>query len=156
MENESGKKDDVSTLTKLGSNETNYEFDKPCVAMLQTFANTTPGRDYKIALTFPEFTSLCPKTKQPDFATINVEYVADKLCVESKSLKLYFFAYRNEGSFMETITNQILDHLVEACDPRWMKVTGAFNARGGLFINVTATYEKMMEKDSVASDGGRI
>jgi len=135
------KRDDVSSLSKLGSNETNYEYDKPCVEMLETFPNTRMGRGYTIELVFPEFTSLCPKTGQPDFARIEVTYVPRERCLESKSVKLYFFAYRNDGSFMETITNRILDDFVRACDPQEMVVKGIFNARGGLFINVKAGYK---------------
>ena len=136
------QRDDVSTLTQLGSNETRYEYDEPCAAMLETFPNKYPGRDYVATYKFPEFTSLCPRTGQPDFAEIVIEYVPDKLCVESKSLKLYFFTFRQYGSFMETITNKILDDFVSACLPRWCRVTGLFNARGGLKIDVVAEHGK--------------
>jgi len=137
------EKDDVSKLTQLGSNKgTNYKYENPSVEILETFSNRNPHRDYVVEFVFPEFTSLCPKTGQPDFAEIVIHYIPDEKCVESKSLKLYFFAYRNFGSFMETITNKILEDLVAVCGPRWMKVQGNFNARGGVIINVTAEYKK--------------
>ena len=132
--------DDTSTLTKLGSNKTNYVYEDPNKDILEVFENKFPGRDYEVKLTFPEFTSLCPKTGQPDFAVIHILYSPDRLCLESKSIKMYFFAYRNFGSFMETITNKILNDCVEKCAPRRMKVIGQFNARGGLVIEVSATY----------------
>lgn len=130
--------DDTSGLTQLGSNETRYQYEHPCAEMLETFPNQFPGRDYEIRIEFPEFTSLCPKTKQPDFGKIIIEYVADKACIESKSLKLYFFAWRNEGTFMETIVNKILEDFTKACDPKWCKVIGRFNPRGGVEIEVYA------------------
>ncbi len=109
---------------------------------LETFPNTHPGRDYTITHTCPEFTALCPKTGQPDFATIRITYVPDKLCVELKSLKLYLFAYRDRGIFYEHVTNVILDDLVGAVKPRSMTVEGEFNVRGGISSVVRATYEK--------------
>jgi 7-cyano-7-deazaguanine reductase len=112
------------------------------MATLETFANTHPGRDYTITHTCPEFTALCPKTGQPDFATIRITYVPDKLCVELKSLKLYLFAYRDRGIFYEHVTNVILDDLVGAVRPRSMTVEGEFNVRGGIGSVVRATYEK--------------
>ena len=112
------------------------------MAALETFANTHPGRDYTITHTCPEFTALCPKTGQPDFATIRITYVPDKLCVELKSLKLYLFAYRDRGIFYEHVTNVILDDLVAAVKPRSMTVEGEFNVRGGIGSVVRATYEK--------------
>lgn len=134
------RRDDVGGLTKLGSQKTDYKLDSPSSDILETFDNKYPERDYKVQLVFPEWTSLCPRTGQPDFATITVEYIPNKKCVESKSLKLYFFAYRNYGAFMESITNKVLEDLVAVCSPRWMRVTGKFNARGGTFINVEAEY----------------
>jgi len=128
-------------LEQLGSKDTNYEYDEPSKAILETFDNRRPERDYNIEFIFNEFTSLCPKTGQPDFATIKVNYTPDKYCIESKSFKLYMFSYRQNGAFMETITNQILDDMVKICQPRQMTVEGIFNARGGTFINVTATYK---------------
>jgi 7-cyano-7-deazaguanine reductase len=109
---------------------------------LETFPNPERSRDYEIAIDCPEFTSLCPKTGQPDFGKILIRYVPDKTCIELKSLKLYFWAYRNEGAFYEKVTNMILNDLVAACQPRWMEVIGDFNVRGGIGTKVTATYGK--------------
>ncbi len=109
---------------------------------LETFPNPAPGRDYTIEIVCPEFTSVCPKTGQPDFGTITFRYTPDRLCVELKSLKLYLQAYRNQGIFYEAVTNRILDDLVAACRPRRMKVTGRFTPRGGIHSVVTAKYEK--------------
>ena len=111
------------------------------MADIETFPNRHPGRDYTIRHTCPEFTSVCPKTGQPDFGTITVTYVPDRLCVELKSLKLYLQAYRNQGIFYEAVINVILDDLVAAVAPRRMEVTGDFNVRGGISSVVTATYE---------------
>ena len=108
--------------------------------VLETFKNEFPERDYTIVHTAPEFTSLCPKTGQPDFATIIVEYVPDKLCIELKSLKLYFNSYRNDGLFFENATNRILDDLVAACRPRYMLITAEFNVRGGISSTIEAEY----------------
>ena len=109
---------------------------------LETFDNAVPERDYTIHIETPEFTCLCPKTGQPDFATIKIDYVPDLKCVELKSLKLYFWSYREEGGFHEKLTNQILTDLVAATDPRFMRVTGIFNVRGGVYTNVVAEYRK--------------
>ncbi len=109
-------------------------------SILDTFPNPRPGRDYQIKFVFPEFTSLCPVTGQPDFATITVEYVPGKLCVEMKSLKLYFFAFRNKGIFYEAVINTILDDLVAARKPSKMYVTGDFAVRGGTSGTVSARY----------------
>jgi len=114
----------------------------PDRAQLEVFENSHPKRDYWIRLTCPEFTALCPITGQPDFGTITIEYVADRWCVESKSLKLYLFAYRNHGAFHEAVTNRILDDFVKACKPRQARVTGEFNPRGGIAIAVTAEYPR--------------
>jgi 7-cyano-7-deazaguanine reductase len=108
--------------------------------ILDTFANPCPARDYEIKFVFPEFTSVCPVTGQPDFATITVDYIPDRKCVEMKSLKLYFFAYRNKGIFYEAVVNTILDDLVGALHPRQMTVTGDFAVRGGTAGTVTATH----------------
>ncbi len=135
-------KDDTSGLKSLGSKQTNYKYDEPVMEMLETFPNKSPQNNYGIQFTFPEFTSLCPKTGQPDFATISIEYVADEKCIETKSLKMYFFAYRSYGSFMETIVNKILDDCVKACQPKMMFVKGLFNPRGGVGLVVQAKYEK--------------
>jgi 7-cyano-7-deazaguanine reductase len=103
---------------------------------LETFANPKPGRDYVIRFETDEFTCLCPKTGQPDFATIRIEYVPDSLCVELKSLKLYLWSFRNEGGFHEDVTNRILDDLVAAVRPRRLRVEGDFNIRGGIHTTV--------------------
>lgn len=109
---------------------------------LETVPNPNPGRDYDIEISTSEFTCVCPITGQPDFATITVRYVPDQLIVELKSLKLYFWSYRNEGAFHEKVTNQILDDLVAALNPRRATVIGDFNVRGGLHTVVTASYER--------------
>jgi 7-cyano-7-deazaguanine reductase len=109
---------------------------------LVTFENLYPGRDYVITHVNPEFTSVCPVTGLPDFATITVEYIADVLCVELKSLKYYYLGFRNEGIYFESSVNRILDDLVAACAPRYMKVTGAFNTRGGIHSVVVTEYVK--------------
>jgi len=107
---------------------------------IETFANPSRERDYVIACDCPEFTCLCPKTGQPDFANIAINYVPDKLCVELKSLKLYLWSYRNEGAFHEAVTNKILDDLVAAIKPKWMEVKATFNVRGGITTTVTAVH----------------
>ena len=109
---------------------------------LETFANPRPERDYEISVECPEFTCVCPRTGQPDFATIRIRYVPDQLCIELKSLKLYFWSYRNEGAFHEAVINKILDDLVQACRPRTLTVIGDFNVRGGIHTVVTATHQK--------------
>ena len=109
---------------------------------LDTFPNPRPGRDYEIAFDCPEFTCLCPLTGQPDFAHFTIRYVPAKLCVESKSLKLYLWSYRDEGAFHEKVTNTIADDLVEALQPTWLEVVGRFNVRGGIGAVVTATHGK--------------
>jgi len=105
---------------------------------IEVFPNPAPGRDYLIRHVCPEFTSVCPKTGQPDFATIELEYIADAACIELKSLKLYFYSFRNEGIYFEAVVNRLLDELSAACAPRWMRVTGKFNVRGGIRSVVTA------------------
>jgi 7-cyano-7-deazaguanine reductase len=109
---------------------------------LETFPNPKPERDYQIRFECPEFTCLCPKTGQPDFAVIRVEYVPDALCVELKSWKLYLWSYRDEGAFHEAVTNRILDDLVAATKPRRASVEGVFNVRGGLTTTIVATYTR--------------
>ena len=109
---------------------------------LETFENPSLDRDYEIRFEIPEFTCLCPKTGQPDFATININYIPNRLCVELKSLKLYFWSYRNEGAFHEAVTNQILDDLVLALQPREMSVEADFYVRGGIHTVVEAVYQR--------------
>ncbi len=107
---------------------------------LETFDNPQPGRDYTIRIRIPEFTCLCPKTGQPDFATLHLEYVPDQRCVELKSLKLYIWSFRDEGAFHEDVTNRMLDDLVRACAPRFMRLTAEFNVRGGIYTTVVAEH----------------
>ena len=114
---------------------------KPSKA-LETFPNPTPRRDYRIHMEIPEFTCLCPKTGQPDFATLVLDYVPDRLCVELKSLKLYIWSYRNEGAFHEAVTNRILDDLVAATHPRFMRLAAHFYVRGGIFTTIVAQHVK--------------
>ena len=109
---------------------------------LETFANPARERDYRIRMEIPEFTCLCPMTGQPDFATLVLDYVPDRLCVELKSLKLYVWSYRNEGAFHEAITNRILDDLVRATRPRFMRLEARFNVRGGIHTTVIAEHRK--------------
>lgn len=107
---------------------------------LETFENPNNERDYTIRIDVPEFTCLCPKTGQPDFATLKLEYIPDELCVELKSLKLYVWSFRDEGAFHEAVTNRILDDLVQATSPRFMRLTADFNVRGGIYTTVVAEY----------------
>ena len=109
---------------------------------LETFPNPNPERDYEIAFEAPEFTCLCPMTGQPDFATIRIRYTPDEKCVELKSLKLYIWSFRNEGAFHEAVTNRILDDLVRATRPRWMRLEAKFNVRGGIYTTVVAEHAK--------------
>ena len=112
---------------------------------LETFPNPAPDRDYEIAFDVPEFTCLCPLTGQPDFAHFKIRYVPDGLCVELKSLKLYFWSYRNEGAFHEDVTNRILNDVVAVAGPRWIEVVGDFSVRGGIKTVVRATHGKRPE-----------
>jgi len=107
---------------------------------IEVIKNSYPDKDYIVNIEFPEFTCVCPKTGLPDFATIKIEYIPDKLLVELKSLKMYFISYRNVGTFHEDVTNKILNDLVAACKPRSMKVVGEFNVRGGIKTTVSASY----------------
>ncbi|MGA7181061.1 MAG: preQ(1) synthase [Thiobacillaceae bacterium] len=109
---------------------------------LETFPNPRPERDFHIHMEIPEFTCLCPKTGQPDFATLYLDYVPDKSCIELKSLKLYIWSFRNEGHFHEAVTNRILDELVKVTRPRFMRLTAKFYVRGGIFTNVLAEHRK--------------
>ena len=126
---------DLAELTLLGRNA------EPS-RKLETFPNHNPERRYTVTLTSDEFTCICPATHQPDFATITVKYIPDQRIVETKSLKLYYWSYRNEGVFQEHVVNTICDDLAAALEPHWLEVTGAFKARGGISITVVATHEK--------------
>lgn len=107
---------------------------------LETFDNPHPGRDYTIRIHIPEFTCLCPKTGQPDFAVLDLEYVPDQLCVELKALKMYMWSFRDEGAFHEDVTNQILNKLAEVTKPRFMRLTSDFNVRGGIYTKVVVEH----------------
>lgn len=146
------KRDDVSGLKLLGSGSM-LRAAAPSRDLLEAFSNRFPDRNYVIHIYFPEFTSLCPVTGQPDFGAISVEYVPDALCVESKSFKLYMFAYRECRSFMETITNSILDDLTALLSPRWCRVKGLFAPRGGTRIRVFA--EKYASDDAAVRETAR-
>lgn len=127
---------DLDSLTLLGQGTTEPS------RKLETFPNHHPERDYTVTLTTHEFTSICPMTGQPDFATLTIRYIPDQRVVESKSLKLYLWSFRNEGAFMEHVTNVILDDLVGALDPRWCEVVAEFAVRGGIGITVRAEHRK--------------
>lgn len=139
--------DNSRRLTQLGHRSilTPQQIAEPH-RILEVFDNPSPQRDYEVKFVFPEFTSMCPVTGQPDFATITIAYVPDRFCVEMKSLKLYFLAYRNKGIFYEAVVNTILDDLVDAVDPRRMTVIGEFAVRGGTAGTVTATHERLSSR----------
>jgi len=120
--------------------------------ILEVFDNPNNERDFVIRIDIPEFTCLCPKTGQPDFATLHLEYIADKRCVELKSLKNYIWSFRNEGAFHEAVTNKILDDLVAAIEPRFMRLKAIFNVRGGIYTTVEAEYrqKKWLPRDIVS------
>ncbi len=126
-------------LTILGKSKIKYPVS-PDKAKLETFENKYPNRNYWISFDCPEFTSICPVTGQPDFGIITIRYIADKKCIESKSLKLYLFSFRNFATFHEEAVNRILDDIVAACNPRKASVTGEFLPRGGISISVEASY----------------
>ena len=130
-------------VTQLGSKSrlSEAQIEQPR-SILEVFDNPRPSRDYQIQFVFPEFTSVCPVTGQPDFATITIRYVPDKYCVEMKSLKLYFFSYRNKGIFYEAVTNAILDDLVAVLKPRKLTVIGDFAVRGGTAATITVEYNR--------------
>jgi 7-cyano-7-deazaguanine reductase len=136
MSVEKDKDEMLSGLTLLGQ-----KINQP-TRKLETFPNKHPGRSYVVTLVCPEFTCLCAATGQPDFATITIKYIPDQRIVESKSLKLYLWSYRDEGHFHEHVTNLILDDLVKALDPIKCEVTGAFSVRGGIAITVEAKYDR--------------
>ncbi|MDR1360179.1 MAG: preQ(1) synthase [Deltaproteobacteria bacterium] len=122
-------------LTKLGGGSSGV-YDNPDISILEAFPNRHPGRDYRISFDYPEFTSLCPVTGQPDFGLIRLRYVPDALCLEAKSFKLYLGAFRNRGAFMENIVNAIADDFVALLAPRRLTLEGVFNVRGGTAISV--------------------
>ncbi|MEQ1592862.1 MAG: preQ(1) synthase [Thiobacillaceae bacterium] len=122
------------------------------IKILETFPNPKPERDFHIHMEIPEFTCLCPKTGQPDFATIYLDYIPDKTCVELKSLKLYIWGFREEGHFHEDVTNRILDDLIKATKPRFIRLTAKFYVRGGIFTNVVAEHCKKGWKASPRVD----
>lgn len=128
--------------TDFTLNERNQRMATQPSKALETFDNPNPDRDYHIHMEIPEFTCLCPKTGQPDFATLYLDYIPDHTCVELKSLKLYIWSFRNEGAFHEAVTNRILDDLVAVTTPRFMRLTAKFFVRGGIFTNVIAEYRK--------------
>ena len=115
---------------------------RPSKKSLESFPNPNPDRDYTIRMRIPEFTCLCPKTGQPDFATLHLEYVPDAVCVELKSLKLYVWSYRNEGAFHEAVTNRIVDDLVALMKPRFLRLTAEFYVRGGIYTTVVAEHRQ--------------
>ncbi len=131
------KQSGTAGLTLLKQNDRKYPA-RPAEAKLEAFANSHPGRDYWVTFTCPEFTSLCPITGQPDFGTITIRYIPKRLCLESKSLKLYLFSFRNEGVFHEAVVNRILDDVKKAIAPKELVVLGEFRARGGISIGVEA------------------
>lgn len=135
-QNDSGmtQKSDLAGLSKLGKGKTVPD------RSLETFPNRHPDRDYVVTLSTDEFTCICPATGQPDFATITIKYIPNSRIVESKSLKLYLWSYRNEGVFHEHVTNVILEDLVDTLEPRWCEVTADFNVRGGIDISIVAEY----------------
>ena len=141
MTKEIGREELLSGLTLLGRNV------RQPIRKLETFPNQHPGRPYLVTLTCDEFTCLCAATGQPDFATMTIRYIPDQRIVESKSLKLYLWSYRDEGHFHEHVTNLILDDLVKALDPIQCEVTGAFGVRGGIAITVEAKYSRSTQSD---------
>lgn len=133
------KQPETTGLTMLGNNA-KYNFDKPDISILEAFPNRYPQRDYVIQFEHPEFTSLCPMTGQPDFGLIKLRYVPGERCVESKSFKIYMVSFRNQGAFMESLTNRIADDLVALLEPRRLTLEGIFNVRGGTAISVRVEY----------------
>lgn len=132
--------DDVSGLFQLGSGSIKVPPGGPGPHLLEVFPNRFPGRPYVVTFSYPEYTSLCPMTGQPDFGTIRMEYIPHERCVESKSYKLYMLAYRNHQAFMESLTNTMLDHMVERLDPLWCRISGLFAPRGATHIHVYAEH----------------
>ncbi|MBD5607999.1 MAG: NADPH-dependent 7-cyano-7-deazaguanine reductase QueF [Desulfovibrio sp.] len=137
--------DMIEGLSLLGKGSMPKLSGGPSRTILEAFPNKYPDRHYVVSIYFPEFTSLCPVTGQPDFGAIQVDYIPDELCVESKSFKLYMFAFRDHQSFMETIANAILDDLVAVLDPRWIRVKGLFAPRGATRLHVFVERFKPLE-----------
>jgi 7-cyano-7-deazaguanine reductase len=136
---EQSREDELKNAV-LGKKVTKFIFDKPNARILETFQNRYAKRDYVVSINIPEFTNICPLTGQPDFAVIKIRYIPNRRCIESKSLKLYIFSYRNFPEFHEDCVNRILEDCVKACEPRWMLVIGKFNTRGGISITPSAEY----------------
>jgi 7-cyano-7-deazaguanine reductase len=134
-------KQDLSELTLLGNQGSSYSFEYD-PGLLETFTNKHPSRDYFVKFNCPEFTALCPITNQPDFATVYISYIPDVKMVESKSLKLYLFSFRNHGAFHEDTMNIIMEDLIEVMDPRYIEVWGKFTPRGGISIDPYSNYGK--------------
>lgn len=144
---------DTKNLTKLGAKKTVYQLDNPSKDILETFENQHQKNAYVIPFECFEFSSLCPKTGQPDVSTIYLNYIPNKKCVESKSLKLYLFSFRNSGEFMEDITNRIMNDIVSVLDPVYVEVYADFNSRGGIYLRPYANYYKSNSKElSLAID----
>ncbi|OGV55451.1 MAG: 7-cyano-7-deazaguanine reductase [Lentisphaerae bacterium GWF2_52_8] len=143
--NQSPSSKRFARLTLLSAGKTKYPAS-PSKSNLESFENAFPERDYEISFNCPEFTSLCPVTNQPDFGDITINYVPDKLCIESKSLKLFLFSFRNHNSFHEEAVNSILSKIVAACRPRRAEVLGVFRPRGGIGITVRATHQSPAKK----------
>ncbi|MEW6977958.1 preQ(1) synthase [Bacillus pumilus] len=135
------KPEELEGVTLLGNQGTNYLFEY-APQVLETFPNKHPNRDYFVKFNCPEFTSLCPQTGQPDFATIYISYIPNEIMVESKSLKLYLFSFRNHGDFHEDCMNIIMNDLIELMDPRYIEVWGKFTPRGGISIDPYTNYGK--------------
>ena len=144
--------DTINNLSLLGRSEHKLP-QSPDDAKLETFPNRTPGRNYRITLTAPEFSSICPVTRQPDCAHVEIVYVPDKLCVETKSLKFYLASFRNYPSFNEAIVNRILDDLVKACAPKQMTVRGEFGARGGIQLTCEARFPDWHDHEEAEACG---
>jgi len=146
------KQEQMKDLTLLGNKDTTYVTDY-APELLEAFENEYPDRDYVVKFTCPEFTTMCPMTNQPDFATVYISYIPDKKMIESKALKLYLFSYRNYGGFHEDSMNQIMDDIIKLIEPRYIEVLGAFNARGGIEIDPYCNYGREGTKfENMATD----
>ncbi|ASF37638.1 MULTISPECIES: preQ(1) synthase [Halobacillus] len=146
-----GRNEDDLNLSLLGNQGTAYSFEYD-PEVLETFENQHPNRDYFVKFNCPEFTTLCPKTGQPDFATVYISYIPDRLMVESKSLKLYLFSFRNHGDFHEDSMNTIMNDLIQLMDPRYIEVWGKFTPRGGISIDPYCNYGKPSTKFEQMAD----